>query len=178
MNTTIRCTKCGNENGGPSKFCSTCGNALAPTSPNAVSVSVKKGLPFSVAGILALIVVICFLVFLFRNLVSPSGMLKNPQRAQLELEALATAVGVYHLSLGEYPTNEQGLNALRTRPDDLRNWDGPYLDHELPKDPWGRDYLYTLSSDRSSVEITCLGADGKPGGVGPDQDLVVRLPQR
>ncbi|MDD5408588.1 MAG: type II secretion system major pseudopilin GspG [Candidatus Omnitrophica bacterium] len=77
---------------------------------------------------------------------------------------IATALDLYELDNGRYPTTEQGLAALTTKPGDLSegaNWNGPYLKKE-PKDPWGKDYQYKYPSTHEGVDydLYSLGADG------------------
>jgi len=83
-----------------------------------------------------------------------------------------TALDAYRLDVGKYPTSDQGLEALRTRPDDAEKWDGPYLSKQIPLDPWGHPYEYVSPGENSEVEIISLGADGSPGGEGEDMDIV------
>jgi general secretion pathway protein G len=96
----------------------------------------------------------------------------SPVRANLFL--LHTAVNEFNMDNSRWPTEAEGLTALVRRPADAVNWrPGGYLDTpEVPKDPWGRDFIYELrpSSGRPFV-IKSLGADGMPGGDGDDADL-------
>lgn len=77
---------------------------------------------------------------------------------------IATALDLYELDNGRYPTTEQGLSALGTKPSDLSegsNWTGPYLKKE-PKDPWGKAYQYKYPSthEGQDYDLYSLGADG------------------
>ncbi|MEJ2274682.1 MAG: type II secretion system major pseudopilin GspG [Woeseiaceae bacterium] len=79
----------------------------------------------------------------------------------------------YRLDNFSYPTTEQGLEALVTRPNDpsIRNWKpGGYLDR-LPVDPWGNPYQYLNPGNNGEIDIYTLGRDGRPGGEGLDADL-------
>ena len=58
--------------------------------------------------------------------------------AKAQIELLGTALDTFRLDVGRYPTTEEGLEALRTKPGALDRWDGPYLKKELPLDPWGK----------------------------------------
>jgi general secretion pathway protein G len=65
------------------------------------------------------------------------------------------------------------LQALRSRPANVNNWQGPYLPQEIPNDPWGRPYLYRYPSEQGDEpEIISLGADGQPGGEDINTDIV------
>jgi general secretion pathway protein G len=92
--------------------------------------------------------------------------------AASQIETLENALGIYKLSTGVFPTNEQGLAALRNNPG-IANWNGPYLSKELPLDPWGQPYTYHNPGEHSpDPEIISYGADGKPGGTGEGADIV------
>ena len=98
---------------------------------------------------------------------------KAKQRgAKGQIALLESAVDTYRLDIGRYPTTEQGLEALRERPEGLDKWDGPYLRKELPLDPWGNPYVYESPSEHGEFAIMSYGADGSPGGEGDDMDIV------
>jgi general secretion pathway protein G len=92
--------------------------------------------------------------------------------AKGQIALLESAVDTYRLDVGRYPTTEQGLAALRERPDGVDKWDGPYLRKELPVDPWGNPYVYESPSEHGDYAITSYGADGVPGGEDMDMDIV------
>jgi general secretion pathway protein G len=84
-----------------------------------------------------------------------------------------TALGAYNLDTGTYPSTEQGLLALRMKPADVAQWAGPYLSQEIPKDPWGHDYVYRFPGEHGDdPDIVSLGADGQPGGEALNADIV------
>ena len=94
-------------------------------------------------------------------------------KAKQDIRAYETALNLYRMDNFRYPTTEQGLQALATQPNDpnIRNWkEGGYIDG-LKKDPWGNDYLYISPGTRGEFDLYTLGADGKPGGEGPDADI-------
>jgi general secretion pathway protein G len=95
----------------------------------------------------------------------------KPKIAQTDIKNLETALDLFYLDVGRYPTEEEGLKILYQRPDNVPNWGGPYL-KKPPKDPWGRDYVYKISGqgDRA-YEILSHGADGQPGGEGENADV-------
>jgi general secretion pathway protein G len=98
---------------------------------------------------------------------------KSKQKAaKTQISMFETALDTYRLDVGKYPTSEQGLEALRTRPDDAEKWDGPYLPKAIPLDPWGHPYEYVCPGENSEYEVISLGADGSPGGEGEDMDIV------
>ena len=95
-------------------------------------------------------------------------------RAQADIGALSSALNLYRLDNGAYPTTEQGLEALVTRPATApvpSNWaNGGYLDR-VPDDPWGRPYIYLSPGVNGPFDIVSHGADGRSGGTGADADI-------
>ncbi|MBP3365472.1 MAG: type II secretion system major pseudopilin GspG [Treponema sp.] len=95
--------------------------------------------------------------------------------ARTQIESLATALEAYCIDCGNYPTEEQGLGALRKKPETApssSSWGGPYLYKDAPKDPWGYDYEYTSPApDGSPYGVRSFGADGTEGGEGKDADI-------
>lgn len=98
---------------------------------------------------------------------------KSRQKAaNAQISLFETALDIYRLDIGKYPTTEQGLQALRVKPDDVEKWDGPYLPKDVPLDPWGNSYAYESPGEHGDYDIISLGADGDPGGEGEDMDIV------
>jgi general secretion pathway protein G len=95
--------------------------------------------------------------------------------AQSQIDSFSIALEAYYIDCGNYPTPEQGLSALRTKPaiePVSDKWSGPYLYKDIPKDPWGTDYEYTIpGADGNSYGIRSYGADRKEGGEGADADI-------
>lgn len=93
-------------------------------------------------------------------------------RAKQDVQAVVTALNMYKLDNFTYPSTEQGLDALVRKPGgtpDAPNWH-QYLD-KLPKDPWGRTYMYLRPGTHGDIDVFTYGADGKPGGEGEDSDV-------
>jgi general secretion pathway protein G len=94
-------------------------------------------------------------------------------RAKQDVRGIETALDLYKLDNFAYPSNEQGLDALVTKPSgqpDAPNWKGPYLDR-VAKDPWGKPYQYQRPGQHGDVDIFSYGSDGKPGGEGEAADV-------
>lgn len=95
--------------------------------------------------------------------------------AKTQIESFSTALEAYYIDCGNYPSGEEGLLALRKKPEssaaaDL--WGGPYLYKNPPKDPWGNDYEYlSPAPDGSPYGVRSFGADGKEGGEGKNSDI-------
>jgi general secretion pathway protein G len=92
--------------------------------------------------------------------------------ARAQIDALQKALDAYRIDVGRYPSSSQGLAALNERPADEARWSGPYLARSVPKDPWGRDYVYTAPGEHGEFDLLSLGRDGRPGGEGEDGDIV------
>jgi general secretion pathway protein G len=88
-----------------------------------------------------------------------------------QIVALEKALDQYRLDTGHYPTTEQGLGALVTKPSNELKWDGPYLSKAVPNDPWGNPYVYKSPGDHGDLDIMSYGRDGRPGGDGEDADI-------
>lgn len=85
--------------------------------------------------------------------------------ADTQVRMLRGALQTYRLDVGSYPNTEQGLNALIKNPGNVRSWAGPYLEDQLPKDPWENNYVYKSPVDNlQGFALYSLGADGKEGG--------------
>jgi general secretion pathway protein G len=91
--------------------------------------------------------------------------------ARAQIDGFEKALDAYRIDVGRYPTTEQGLAALDTRPDNETRWAGPYLKRAVPADPWGKPYLYRVPGEKGEVDIYSLGRDGKAGGEGEDADV-------
>lgn len=97
--------------------------------------------------------------------------------AHTQIAIFSRCLEDYKRDVGRYPSTEQGLAALRNRPDATPSWSGPYLSADIPRDPWNREYLYQCPHPtRSQPEIISYGADGKPGGDSHDSDIVSDRP--
>lgn len=90
--------------------------------------------------------------------------------AVANIKEFSDALQRFRLDTGRFPTSEEGLMALRVRPDDVNIWNGPYIQHDPPADPWGFEYQYEQSGD--GYIVTSYGQDGAPGGEGNASDIV------
>ena len=92
--------------------------------------------------------------------------------AQTQARNIATAVELFRLDVGRYPSTDEGLAALSSAPDGATRWRGPYIQRESALlDPWGNPYKYRIPADAGDFEVFSLGADNKVGGDGEDQDV-------
>lgn len=81
-----------------------------------------------------------------------------------QIELFGSALDEFRLDNGRYPTTAEGLEALRTKPGGLANWDGPYLPKQIPQDPWGHPYVYTCPGEHGPYDLISYGPDGTAGG--------------
>ena len=131
---------------------------------------------FTLIEILVVIVVIAILATLVApNVFQHVGAAKSAT-AKSQIEMLSASLDAYRLDNGSYPTSQQGLGALWEKPtvDPPANWRSPYLRKPVPLDPWQRPYLYVSPGEQnqSGYDLLSLGADGKVGGTGEDEDIV------
>jgi general secretion pathway protein G len=91
--------------------------------------------------------------------------------AKAQIELLGTALDTFRLDVGRYPTTQEGLEALRSQPAGVEQWDGPYLKKGVPTDPWGKPYVYRSPGEHGPYDLLSYGADGVPGGDGDDRDI-------
>jgi general secretion pathway protein G len=93
--------------------------------------------------------------------------------ARLQIEGLSSALDLFYLDAGRYPTSSEGLDALTERPSDVTVWNGPYVKGgKVPLDPWGHPYQYHSPVDHNPpYEIISFGSDGREGGTGNAADI-------
>ena len=97
---------------------------------------------------------------------------KSEQKvAKAQIEAFGRALDAYRLDIGRYPTVEQGLAALIVRPNDEAKWQGPYLQKQIPLDPWGHPYIYRIPGQGTDFDLLSMGKDGQLGGEGENADV-------
>ena len=93
--------------------------------------------------------------------------------AKLQLQAISTAIDLYRLDVGRYPSREEGLAALVQRPAGLARWNGPYVRKaEQLQDPWNRAWRYRVPGEHGQYDLFSLGADDRAGGADEDRDVL------
>lgn len=120
--------------------------------------------------LLELLVVLAILGLLI-GLVAPAALRQlgsaKDKIARQSIERLASVLDIYKLDVGNYPTTDQGLQALVARPAGVAQWSGPYLKGDkLPEDPWGHPFVYHNPSQRPGHEfdLYSLGPTGQSSG--------------
>ena len=121
------------------------------------------------------LLVVMVIIALFATLVGQRffGKLKTANRsfAKNQIAEFEGALDLFRLDAGRYPTTEEGLQALRVRPANVQNWDGPYLKKDLQPDPWKRPYVYRQPGQHGEIDLLSLGADGQEGGEDDNADI-------
>jgi general secretion pathway protein G len=119
--------------------------------------------------VLAILVVIAGLVG--SNVIGYLGKSKS-QAAKVQAKNVATALELYRLDVGNYPSPEQGLDALVKAPAAVPAWNGPYLPQAANLlDPWGNPYRFKAPGDHGEVDVYSLGSDKAEGGTGEAKDV-------
>lgn len=119
------------------------------------------------------LVVVILILAILAALIVPRvvGRTDDAKRAKAasDISTLRGQVQMYKTDVGDFP---ESLMDLRTQPSEgADGWRGPYLDKELPTDPWGNEYDYQVSSDGEEFTIISYGNDGAPGGDGNNADI-------
>ncbi|MEJ2057936.1 MAG: type II secretion system major pseudopilin GspG [Desulfofustis sp.] len=131
---------------------------------------------FSLIELMVVVIILGILaMYIGPKLMGRTEQAKEVQ-TRVQIEGLETALKLYKLDNGVYPTTEQGLQALVESPDAenvLQNWrKGGYLEKgKVPKDPWGNEFIYLSPGIQGDYDITSYGADGVPGGEDENKDI-------
>ena len=122
------------------------------------------------------LLVVMVIIALFATLVG-QRLFRNVERARqttakAQITEFESVFDLFRLDVGRYPNTEEGLQALRVRPANVENWDGPYLKKDVPLDPWNHPYLYKCPGQHGDFDVLSYGADGQEGGDGDGVDIV------
>jgi general secretion pathway protein G len=126
---------------------------------------------FTLVEILVVITIIGLIMALVGPRVLNYLSESKAKAAKIQIESFSSALDLYYLDLGRYPTTNEGLAAL-TQANNAPGWNGPYLrGGVVPNDPWGHSYVYRAPGQRAPYEIVSLGSDGQEGGTGVAADI-------
>jgi general secretion pathway protein G len=131
---------------------------------------------FSLIELMVVVIILGILaMYIGPKLMGRTEQAKETQ-ARVQMEALETALKLYKLDNGVYPSTEQGLTALIEQPETgiiPKKWrKGGYLEKgKVPKDPWGNDFIYVSPGVHDDYDIISYGADGVPGGEDENKDI-------
>ena len=126
---------------------------------------------FTLVEILVVITIIGLIMALVGPRVLNYLSESKAKAAKIQIESFASALDLYYLDLGRYPSTNEGLAAL-TQGNNAPGWNGPYLrGGVVPNDPWGHGYVYRAPGQRAPYDIVSLGSDGQEGGSGTAADI-------
>jgi general secretion pathway protein G len=92
--------------------------------------------------------------------------------AKIQLQSFGSALDLFYLDAGRYPSTAEGLAALVRQTPGVASWNGPYLrGGNVPNDPWSHSYVYRSPGEHGPYDITSYGADGQEGGSGVAADI-------
>ena len=134
--------------------------------------SIVKNHGFTLIELLVVMVIIGLLVSYvgpkYFNQLSQSEV----KAAKAQIDSIKKALDVYRLDNGAYPDQATGLAALMVPPATARKWRGPYLQKDIPSDPWNQPYIYRIPGEKAEFDLLSLGADAKPGGDDENANIV------
>jgi general secretion pathway protein G len=122
------------------------------------------------------ILVVITIIGLIMGLVGPRVLNylaeSKAKAAKIQIESFSSALDLYYLDTGKYPSSSEGLGALVQRSGNTQSWNGPYLKGGVvPNDPWGKPYIYRAPGEHGAYDMMSYGADGQEGGTGTAADI-------
>jgi general secretion pathway protein G len=118
------------------------------------------------------LIVVLVILGLLAAVVAPNVYNKlakgKDQIAKIQIKELEGGLQLFSFDMGRYPTSSEGLDSLIQNPGNMDSWKGPYLAKDVPKDPWGRPYVYRCPGMHGDYDLLSFGADGVEGG---DDDI-------
>lgn len=135
----------------------------------------KKQNGFTLIEIMVVVVILGILgALIVPNIMGRTGEARVTA-AKSDLRAIGNALNLYRLDNFNYPSTDQGLEALADKPGgfpEAKNWNPEGYLPKLPTDPWGNNYLYISPGTHGPYDLYSQGADGKEGGEGPGSDIL------
>ena len=127
---------------------------------------------YTLLELLVVLVILSLIIGLAGPAVLRQFSTAKSKTASIEVNRLATNLEFFRVDMGRFPSQDEGLGALYSLSENAENWNGPYIPKlSQLQDPWGNDYIYTLSEDGETIEVSSLGADGVENGTGEDADV-------
>lgn len=137
----------------------------------AMKVTTRHRRGFTLVELLVVLAVIGLLAGIATPMVMKHLSRSKSKIVEIEIKNISVSLMMFKMDNGRYPTEVEGLEALRTKPDTVETWQGPYLDKTTAlNDPWGNKYTYKPIDDEQFI-ITSYGADNREGGTGEAADI-------
>ena len=134
--------------------------------------SLRKLGGYSLIELLVVLVIMGLLVGLVGPRLFSRVDSSKVETAETQVRMLKAAMQTFRLDMGRYPTTDEGLKALSINSASSERWNGPYLEEELPLDPWGNPYAYKDTAENfQGFALYSKGADGVEGGEGLNADV-------
>lgn len=123
------------------------------------------------------ILVVITIIALIMSLVGPRVLNylgeSKVKAAKIQIQSFGSALDLFNLDTGRYPSTAEGLTALVQSPGTITAWNGPYLKGGVvPSDPWGKAYVYRSPGEHGPYDIMSYGSDGQEGGTGTAADIL------
>jgi general secretion pathway protein G len=133
--------------------------------------SVRRG--FTLIELMVVILILAILASIVVPRVVNRASDAKVTKAKSDINTLSQSLNQFRLDNDRYPSTEEGLQALRLQPADTNNWKGPYIEKDVPLDPWGNAYIYEFpgTAGPDSFTLMTYGSDGAPGGEGESADI-------
>jgi len=122
------------------------------------------------------ILVVITIIALIMSLVGPRVLNylaeSKVKAAKIQIQSFGSALDLFNLDVGRYPSSNEGLAALVQSPGNIPSWNGPYLKGGVvPTDPWGNAYVYRSPGEHGPYDILSYGSDSQEGGTGTAADI-------
>lgn len=134
----------------------------------------RKIRAFTLIELMVVILILAILAALIvPNVLGRTGQAKVA-KAKADLATLRDAINQFRIDCDRYPTTQEGFDALRHQPSGATGWRGPYLQRDIPADPWNNPYIYSTPglNGQDGYIVESQGADGAPGGDGDNADIM------
>jgi general secretion pathway protein G len=130
--------------------------------PNPKHSGARLRTAFTLVELLLVLTILAILAGIVLPRMSGSTEKAKVSAALTQISTLGTALGVYEVDVGNYPRGRDGLMALMQRPRDAQGWHGPYMEKDIPPDPWGHPYIYECPGKHnpSGYDLYATGPDG------------------
>jgi general secretion pathway protein G len=149
------------------------GNEIVSRYPREILAAVRRDAGFTLVELLVVLGIIALLMTLVAPQVISYLSDARSETASIQLRNIESAMELYYLDVGKYPSSEAGPRSLVEQPADTAGWRGPYLKKDAGLvDPWGKEFIYRLPGEHGNYDLYSLGRDGVLGGEGENKDIM------